>query len=96
MAEEVAMSRTLTLQLDDETYRFLDEAAKAENRPLSSFLERSVLAWIRERRAGSATGRAPSELQLAVNEAEQGIEQGQWVEHAEVAAKLKRWAAGEA
>ncbi len=34
-------------------------------------------------------------LQQAVDEAEQGIAEGRWVDHAEVAAKLKRWAAGE-
>ncbi len=89
------MSRTLTLQLDDETYQLLDAAAKAENRPLSSFIETRVLAWIRERRS-DATASESSHLQQAVDEAERGIEQGQWVEHAEVAAKLKRWAAGEA
>ncbi len=90
------MSRTLTLQLDDETYQLLDEAAKAENRPLSSFIETTVLAWIRDRRASVAIEGEPSQLQQAVEEAERGIEQGRWVEHAEVAAKLKRWAAGEA
>ena len=34
-------------------------------------------------------------LQRAVDEAEQGIAEGRWVDHAEVEAKLKRWAAGE-
>ena len=90
------MSRTLTLQLDDEIYQLLDEAAKAENRPLSSFIETSVLAWIRERWASGAMGTEPSQLQLAVDEAERGVAQGKWVEHEEVAARLKRWAAGEA
>ncbi len=89
------MSRILTLQLDDETYHLLNEAAKAENRPLPSFIETNVLAWIRERRAGNDTRSEPSQLQKAVEEAEQGIARGHWVEHADVAAKLKRWAAGE-
>ena len=35
-------------------------------------------------------------IQRAVDEAERGIAQGRWVEHEEVAAKLERWAAGEA
>jgi len=30
------MSRTLTPRLDDATYRLFDEAAKAENRPLTN------------------------------------------------------------
>ncbi len=85
------MARTLTLQLDDRTYRLFDEAAKAENRPLASFIETSVLAWLREKRAVE-----PSPLQQAVDDAERGIAQGRWVEHEEVAAKLERWAAGEA
>lgn len=84
------MSRTLTLQLDDETYQLFDEAAKAENRALASFIETSVLAWIRDQGAESE----PSQLQRAVEEAEEGIAQGRWVEHEVVAAKLKRWAAG--
>ncbi len=57
------MSKTLTLQLDDETYQLF-----------------------------SMPESEPSQLQLAVEEAERGIAQGRWVEHAEVAAKLKRWA----
>ena len=83
------MTRTLTLQLDDQTYQLFDEAAKAENRSLAAFIEGSVLAWLREQRAVES-------LQLAVDEAERGIAQGRWVEHEEVAVKLKRWAAGEA
>ncbi len=86
------MSKTLTLQLDDETYQLFTKAAKAENRPLTSFIETSVLAWIREQRSASMPESEPSQLQLAVEEAERGIAQGRWVEHAEVAAKLKRWA----
>ncbi|NJL27128.1 MAG: type II toxin-antitoxin system Phd/YefM family antitoxin [Thermoanaerobaculia bacterium] len=35
-------------------------------------------------------------LQAAVDEAERGIAAGDWVEHAEVEAKLRRWAVGEA
>ena len=84
------MARTLTLQLDDQTYQLFDEAAKAENRTLSAFVETSVLAWLREQRSSET-----SALQRAVDEAEHGIAQGRWVEHEEVAAKLKRWAAGE-
>lgn len=34
-------------------------------------------------------------LQRAVEEAERGIAAGEWVEHDEISAKLKRWAAGE-
>lgn len=35
-------------------------------------------------------------LQMAIEDAERGIAAGDWVEHAEVEAKLKLWAAGEA
>jgi predicted transcriptional regulator len=89
------MSRTLTLQLEDNIYQLFDEAAKAENRPLASFIETSVLARIRQQRASTKAGE-PSELQRAVEEAEEGIAQGKWVRHSEVEAKLRRWAAGEA
>ncbi len=85
------MARTLTLQLDDQTYQIFDEAAKAENRPLATFIETSVLAWLRQQRVVE-----PSPLQRAVDEAERGIAKGRWVEHEEVAIKLRRWAAGEA
>ncbi len=34
------------------------------------------------------------DLQKAVDQAEQSLEQGRWVEHAEVEARLKRRAAG--
>ncbi len=89
------MARNLTLQLDDQTYQLFHEAAQAENRPLASFIETSVLAWLRQQRAAEATCE-PSPLQRAVDEAERGVAQGRWVEHEEVAAKLQRWAAGEA
>lgn len=35
------------------------------------------------------------ELQRAVDEAERDLAQGNWVEHSDIEAKLKRWAAGE-
>jgi predicted transcriptional regulator len=90
------MSRTLTIQLDDETYRLFDAAAKAENRPLASFIERSVLARIRDQHTASAAASEASQLQRAVDEAEEGLARGRWVEHRQVAAKLRRWASGEA
>ena len=90
------MSKTLTLQLDDETYRLFHEAAQAENRPLARFIEACTLAWIGKQQADRTADSERAQLQQAVEEAEQGIAQGRWVEHAEVAAKLERWAAGEA
>jgi prevent-host-death family protein len=35
------------------------------------------------------------EMQRAVDDAERDLASGNWVEHAEVSEKLKRWAAGE-
>lgn len=43
------MSKTVTLRLDDETYRELKEAAAAESRPLSNLIAVAALARIRER-----------------------------------------------
>ncbi len=42
------MSRTVTLRLDEDTYRELREAAEAENRPLSNLIETAALHRIRE------------------------------------------------
>jgi predicted transcriptional regulator len=43
------MSRIVTMRLDDEAYRELSEAAKAESRPLSNLIETSALERVRER-----------------------------------------------
>lgn len=41
------MSKTVTLRLDEGTYRELKEAAEAERRPLSNLIEVAALATIR-------------------------------------------------
>ena len=43
------MPKTVTLRLKDEVYETFLEAAKAENRPLSNFIETAALAKIYER-----------------------------------------------
>lgn len=42
------MAKTVTLRLDDETYRSFVKRAKAENRSLANFIETSVKEHIRE------------------------------------------------
>jgi len=42
------MSKTVTIRLDEETYREFREAAEAERRPLSNLIETAALAKIRE------------------------------------------------
>lgn len=42
------MSKTVTIRLDDDTYREFREAAEAERRPLSNLIETAALAKIRE------------------------------------------------
>jgi len=42
------MSKTVTIRLDDDTYREFREAAAAERRPLSNLIETAALAKIRE------------------------------------------------
>jgi predicted transcriptional regulator len=42
------MSKTVTLRLNDEVYKALSEAARAENRPLSNLIETAALARIRD------------------------------------------------
>jgi len=46
------MSKTVTIRLDEETYREFREAAEAERRPLSNLIETAALASIRERQFG--------------------------------------------
>jgi predicted transcriptional regulator len=45
---EVAMSKTVTIRLDDDVYAELREAAEAEDRPLSNLIEVAALARVRE------------------------------------------------
>jgi hypothetical protein len=43
------MSKTVTLRLEEESYRELREAAEAERRPLSNLIETAALERVRER-----------------------------------------------
>ena len=40
------MSKTVTLRLNDKIYRLFRNLAESENRPLSNFIETSVLRFI--------------------------------------------------
>jgi predicted transcriptional regulator len=42
------MPKTVTLRLKDEVYKAFVEAAQAENRPLSNFIETAAFARVRE------------------------------------------------
>lgn len=42
------MAKTLTLRIEEETYREFARLAKAENRSLANFIETAVKAHIRE------------------------------------------------
>ncbi len=42
------MSKTVTLRLAESVYEELQEAARAENRPLSNLIETAALAKVRE------------------------------------------------
>ena len=46
--ESIAVSKTITLRLDDAIYREFREAAEAERRPISNLIETAALARIRE------------------------------------------------
>ena len=43
------MAKTLTLRLDDETYRALKEAAQRERRSVANLIETAAMEKIRER-----------------------------------------------
>ncbi|MBK6772989.1 MAG: CopG family transcriptional regulator [Ignavibacteria bacterium] len=40
------MSKTITLKLDDESYRILSAMAQSDNRPLSNFIENAAIKYI--------------------------------------------------
>ncbi len=42
------MPKTVTLRVDDETYKAFLKRARAENRPLSNFIEHAVKTHIQE------------------------------------------------
>lgn len=42
------MSKTVTLRLDDETYRLFHRLAKDDNRPLSNFIETATKRYIEQ------------------------------------------------
>jgi len=42
------MSKTLTLRLDDDSYRLLADAAKAENRSIANLIQTAAVAHVRE------------------------------------------------
>ena len=42
------MPKTVTLSLDDDAYQVLNEAARAENRPLSHLIRSAALSRVRE------------------------------------------------
>lgn len=42
------MAKTVTLRLEDRVYEEFREAAEAENRPLSNFIETAALSRLRE------------------------------------------------
>jgi len=48
MRERAVIGKTIILRLRDEVYQTFVEAARAENRPLSNFIETAALAKIRE------------------------------------------------
>lgn len=43
------MPKTVTIRIDDDTYRSFTKRAKAENRSLANFIETAVKEHIRER-----------------------------------------------
>jgi hypothetical protein len=46
--EKPAMSKTVTLRLEDSTYRLFRAIAERENRPISNFIETAVLRFVEE------------------------------------------------
>jgi len=40
------MSKTITLKLDDRSYKILSEMAQCDNRPLSNFIENAAIKYV--------------------------------------------------
>ena len=45
------MGKTLTLRLDEPTYRLFRQLAERDNRPLSNFIETAALRYVQETEA---------------------------------------------
>jgi predicted DNA-binding protein len=48
MGQEEVMSKTVTLRLNEKTYKKLKDLAEQDNRPLSNFIETATLRYIEE------------------------------------------------
>jgi predicted DNA-binding protein len=48
MGKEEVMSKTVTLRLNEKTYKKLKDLAEQDNRPLSNFIETATLRYIEE------------------------------------------------
>jgi len=80
------MPKTVTLRLKEEVYKAFVEAAQAENRPLSNFIETAAFAKMREQQFADdlemAEIRANQELIKRINKGseEAGARKGRFVE----------------
>jgi predicted transcriptional regulator len=75
-----------------------DRALKLEPRDrvrLAQLLLESLYGLSEEEIAAIRRSAERLALQKAVEEAERSIAAGEWVEHGEISAKLRRWAGGE-
>lgn len=59
------MPKTLTIRVDDQTYRMLKKRAQAQNRSLANFIETTVKTHIKD----SAFVDEPEMAEIAANEA---------------------------
>lgn len=80
------MVKTLTLRLDEDTYRFFSQAAQAENRSIPSLIRTAALAQIREQQFTDAAetaeilGDEALLRRIETGSREARLRKGRWVE----------------
>lgn len=78
------MPKTVSLRLDDDSYRLFQRAAKDDNRPLSNFIETATKRYIEQRELTDESESAEIKSNKSLN---QSIRRG----HSEAAARRGRF-----
>lgn len=76
------MGKTITIRIDDETYRLIKKAAEGERRSISNFIEYATISFLTEESFVSDTEMDEiirnEELLKSFSKAEEDIKQGKY------------------
>ena len=76
------MAKTITIRIDDETYRLIKKAAEGERRSISNFIEYATISYLTEESFVSDNEMAEilenEELLNSFQKAEKDIEKGKY------------------